>query len=170
MLTIETDREFAIYLLSPLYNFATVDLCNDFMARIRERTLVATFLPKEISMNRVPAGTGFMNSVRTVVSRETTLARCKLVRLWERSTGPDRAPLVTITFHDRSKHPPNFTEWSLRDFRERAVPLKSSRTVELSRYDRDEQFVFTFQSESLMTGILAAARSFAKADWISYSV
>lgn len=147
LLTLETETEFAIYLLSPLYNFATVDLCNDFMARIRERALVATFLPKEISMSSIPADRGFMSSVRTAVSRDTTLARCKLVRMWERTMGPDRSPLITITFHDRSKHPPNFTEWSLKDFRERSIPLRNSRTVELSRYDRDEQFNFIFQSE-----------------------
>ena len=78
-------------------------------------------------------------------SRDTILARCKLVRLWSRTTVLGSTPLVTMTFHDRSKHPPKFTEWSLKDFRETALLLHRGKSVELSRYDRDEQFVFTFE-------------------------
>lgn len=147
LLTLETETEFAIYLLSPLYQFHSAEACNDFLARIRERALVASFLPMEVYKSRLPATPGFFSSVFSGSSRDSILARWKIVRLWERAGGPNSGPVVTMTFHDRSKQPPAFTEWSLNDFRDKALLLKRTKAVELSRYDRDEQFIFLFKSK-----------------------
>ena len=147
-LTLEIDDdEFAVYLLSPQYQFNSAEDCNEFMSRIRERELLGSFLPREVSKSIPPAPGGWISRLKSSSSREQTLARHKIVRIWERNLGSRVGPLVTMTFHDRSKDPPNFREWSLKDFRETALPMRHGMAIELSRFDRDEQIFFYFECE-----------------------
>lgn len=143
----ETDTEYAVYLLDPLYQFHSSATCNDFMSRVRERTLLATFLPKQIAKKSRPSSPGCLPFFSSQSSRDLTLARWKLVRMWERTTTQGTGSLITITFHDRSKNPPKFTEWSLKDFRENAFVLRQGLVVELLRYDLDEHIVFQYESK-----------------------
>lgn len=153
-MTVETDSEYAVYKLHPLYEFGDTSTCEDFMSRVRERVLLASFLPYKIYKSSTPNARAKQSILRLLIrrgTRDVLLARCKVVRLWERDTGSTNGPSITMTFHDRSKNPPMFTEWSLRDFRDTAILLQNSRLVELSRHRRAEQFIFVFAGKNRLS-------------------
>ncbi|KAH7160372.1 hypothetical protein B0J13DRAFT_541040 [Dactylonectria estremocensis] len=145
LITVESETQYAIYLVEPQYSFQDRTVCNDFMARVRERTLLGTFLPKEIIKNVPSTSISSLFCLSHSSSRGLTLARWKVVRLWQRAENDNSNPLVTLTFHDRSKHPPRFTEWSLQTFREGALLMRHELGVALSRHT-GEEVVFVFKT------------------------
>ncbi|KAF7545324.1 hypothetical protein G7Z17_g9262 [Cylindrodendrum hubeiense] len=102
LLTVESDTQYTIYLVDPQYTFRDTASCNLFMNRVRERTLLGSFLAKEIIESNPSASTGGLLCFSPSVSRGLSLARRKIVRLWEREN-ENTNPIITLTFHDRYK-------------------------------------------------------------------
>lgn len=84
------DREgFHVYCVDPTYVFGSSTICASFISKVRERELIATFLPREVRRGA------------------ETQARAKVLRVWRKSgqsiIGGSAAaqPLVTLGVHDR---------------------------------------------------------------------
>jgi hypothetical protein len=138
---VETQNEYAVFVLDPIYVFDSPEDCIAFMNVARERTLRATFLPKKIIKS---GGSMSKSFVSRVLSHDVLLARNKVVRIWERA-GEDTNSIVTLTFHDRTKD--RLTQWALDNFADYPLYVDRKKGVELSRIDHNEQFVFFFDSE-----------------------
>ncbi|KAI9149123.1 hypothetical protein HJFPF1_11171 [Paramyrothecium foliicola] len=145
LITVETPKDYAIFVLDPIYVFDTVTDCITFMNVARERTLVGTFRVKQITKSGATTRGGFLSKI---MAHDILLARNKVVRIWVRQDEKLNA-LVTLTFHDRTKD--RLTQWSLEDFADRPLFTNKNRGVELSREDHNEQFVFLFDSSGIDT-------------------
>jgi hypothetical protein len=160
VVTFESDNEYAAYCLDPTYRFDEVDTCDDFMAQVRERELVASFLPLEIT-KRSESSRSSGSHRFWLPARDQTLSRMKIVRIWAKWPVEDRPPIMTMTFHDRTKNPPRFSEWSLGDFRTTAIIVSKGKVVELSRAKADEQFLFAFACKSIVWSFFSQHSLFA---------
>lgn len=125
-ITVEDKDGFRIYCLDPTYVFSNPADCREFISKVRERELVETFLPKEISRGR---------DVR---------ARFKVLRIWRKYEGLDSArPLVTMSFLDRDEG--RQTEWDLELY-SRDAQARNKKVVDVWRKDGGTKLSLSFES------------------------
>lgn len=114
-ITVEDKYGFRIYYLDPTYTFNSPTNCRDFISKVRERELIETFLPREISRG---------NEVR---------ARFKVLRVWRKYEGSNPPTLlVTMSFLDRKEE--RQTEVDLRLY-SRYPQVRNKTVVEIWKED-----------------------------------
>ncbi|KAH6988102.1 hypothetical protein BKA56DRAFT_669671 [Ilyonectria sp. MPI-CAGE-AT-0026] len=128
LLTVESETNYTVYLVDPQYTFTDSTSCNMFMNRVRDRKLLSTFLAKEIIESDPSASSGRFLCFVPSSSRGVSLARRKIVRVWERER-ENANPIITLTFHDRWKQ--RFTEWPLKHFTGVATSSRHGLATEL---------------------------------------
>ncbi|KAK7737893.1 hypothetical protein SLS53_006271 [Cytospora paraplurivora] len=123
-ITVEDQDGFRIYCLDPVYHFSNPGNCKQFIAKVRERELIETFLPRKIE--------------QAVEVR----ARYKVLRIWRKDEGTN-PPLVTMSFLDRNEG--RQAEFDLRLY-SRDAQSRRRKTVDIWRMDGSTRLSLAFDS------------------------
>lgn len=130
--TVEDRDGFRIYCVDPTYAFSSSANCASFMAKVRERELVGTFLPREVRRGG------------------ETRARAKVLRAWRKPGGGAGAgaggpgPLVTLGFHDRVEG--RQVELDVRLYDRSVALTKDKRVLDIWRTDGSTKLSLSFDS------------------------
>lgn len=126
--TVEDRDGFRIYSVDPTYVFGSSANCASFIAKVRERELVATFLPREIRRGG------------------ETRARAKVLRVWRKSneSASNPRPLVTLGFHDRVEG--RQVELDVRLYDRSVTLTKDKKVLDIWRTDGSGKLSLSFDN------------------------
>ncbi|KAI7788120.1 hypothetical protein LA080_012183 [Diaporthe eres] len=126
--TVEDRDGFRIYCVDPTYVFSSSTNCASFIAKVRERELVATFLPREIRRGG------------------ETRARAKVLRVWRKSneSPSNPRPLVTLGFHDRVEG--RQIELDVRLYDRSVTSTKDKKVLDIWRTDGSSKLSVSFDN------------------------
>ncbi|KAG8158403.1 hypothetical protein KVR01_011525 [Diaporthe batatas] len=134
--TVEDRDGFRVYCVDPTYVFGSSANCASFISKVRERELVATFLPREVRRGA------------------ETRARAKVLRVWRKlgqgvlGAGAAAAPtrsLVTLGFHDRVEGRQTEVDVRLYDHAV-VVQTRDRKVLDIWRTDGSSKLSLTFEN------------------------
>ncbi len=126
-----------IYELYPVYEFESPEILDSFIQKVRERDLRAKFQPSWIYLDK----------------KKNSIARCKVVRLWEKDRVPSDGsslfpnPEITLTLTT----PEAVVELDLANY-ELATLSKDTKAVDIKKKSdlkihHSETFTFLFENK-----------------------
>jgi hypothetical protein len=126
--TVEDRDGFRVYCVDPTYVFGSSANCKSFISKVRERELVATFLPREIRRGG------------------ETRARAKVLRVWRKPGEGAGAPtpLVTLGFHDRVEG--RQTEVDVRLYDRSVAQTKDKKVLDVWKTDGTSKMSVSFEN------------------------
>lgn len=126
--TVEDRDGFRVYSVDPTYAFGSSANCAAFISKVRERELVATFLPREVRRGA------------------ETRARAKVLRVWRKAGGSagGPGPLVTLGFHDRVEG--RQVELDVRLYDRAVAVAKDKKVVDIWRTDGSTKLSLSFDN------------------------
>lgn len=134
--TVEDRDGFRVYCVDLTYVFGSSANCASFISKVRERELVATFLPREVRRGA------------------ETRARAKVLRVWRKlgqsvigggGGGTAARPLVTLGFHDRVEG--RQTEVDVRSYDHTVVVhTRDKKVLDIWRTDGSSKLSLTFEN------------------------